>query len=313
MSITTLKELFLKIKNEYLPAKQQPFTNHPLAQLIRDSPGQIISQIISGEDLTIKGSAGMGNWSSIPWIAIFNKNETDGAQEGVYVCYLFSENLNKVYLTLNQGVTKPIEADGRRLAFQKLKAKAIDVRTNYSLQGFSADDNIQLASSGMGSNYEKATIFYKEYNLSSLPDEVELVNDLKKIVFFYNNYLLDSNVLTAGTDFQSYVGEVEEGKRILKKHYVRERNPKVIKEAKRIALERTGILKCEVCEFIFKNHYGERAIDFIEGHHKKAVSEMVEGNTTSPEDIALLCSNCHRVIHLKMPWLSLEELRTIYH
>lgn len=307
-----LKELFIEIAAGYPTAIRETFTEHHLAQLIREKSREIISQIVTGEDLTVKGAAGMGQWATVPWIAIFNKNETDGAQEGIYVVYLFSDDLKRIYLTFNQGVTKPIDNDGRRLAFQKLKAKAIDIRTNFTLQGFNADDNIHLADSGPGSDYEKATIFYKEYLLNNLPSNEVLINDLKQIVSFYNNYLMDSNVLTTGTDFQNFIGKVEEGKRILKKHYVRERNSKIIKEAKRLKLESVGELKCEICDFSFIQHYGERAKDFIEGHHLKPISEMQEGETTSAIDIALVCSNCHRVIHLKMPWMTTDEIKQIY-
>jgi NAD(P)-dependent dehydrogenase (short-subunit alcohol dehydrogenase family) len=30
--------------------------------------------------------------------------------------------------------------------------------------------------------------------------------------------------------------------------------------------------------------------------------------TTRIEDLRLLCSNCHRTVHAKRPWLSIEEL-----
>ncbi len=313
MSITNMTDLFIQIRDHFAQAITEQFSGHPIAQSIRTDSREIISNIIQISDLTVKGSAGMGNWTSTPWIAIFNKNETDGAQEGIYVVYLFSEDLQRVYLTLNQGVTKPIETHGRKAAFQKMKAKAIDIRTNYELQGFNSDDNIHVADLGLGSDYEKVTIYYKEYSLSNLPSEDILISDLKKMISFYNHYLLDSNVLTTGTNFEGYIGRVEEGKRMLKKHYVRERNPRIIKEAKRIAFEQFGELKCEVCGFVFKDHYGERAEDYIEGHHKKPISEMEEGATTTTNDIALVCSNCHRTIHIKMPWLTIEEIKEIYH
>lgn len=313
MTIYGLKELFVEISTNYRNATTQPFTNHPLAILIRKKSKEIITPTLSGEDLIVKGSAGMGNWTPTPWIAVFNKNETDGAQEGVYVVYLFSEDMQRVYLTLNQGVTRPIENDGIKIALQKLRARAVEIRTNFPLNEFNLDDNIKIARSGLGSHYEKATIFYKEYNLNNLPENQTLENDRKKIIAYYNNYLLDSNVLTSGTNFQDFVGKVEEGKRILKQHYVRERNPKIIKEAKKLALARNNELKCEVCGFSFFDHYGGRGKDFIEGHHKKPISERQSGEKTSPGDIALVCSNCHKMIHLKMPWLSIEELKRIYH
>ncbi|MCD4740025.1 HNH endonuclease [archaeon] len=158
-------------------------------------------------------------------------------------------------------------------------------------------------------------MFYKEYSSDNLPEEKQLEQDLKKVVSYYNNYLVESNVLTAETDFEAYTGKVEEGKRLLRSHYTRERNPKIVQEAKKKRLEETGELKCDVCGFSFYDHYGERAKDFIEAHHKKPISEMKPGDKTAIEDIALLCANCHRVIHLKMnpkePYLTIEELKNL--
>lgn len=100
-----------------------------------------------------------------------------------------------------------------------------------------------------------------------------------------------------------------EGKLILKQHLVRERNTEVIKLAKECFLQRHGKLFCEVCEFDFKAHYGDIGEGYIEGHHTKPISEMAENEQTKVEDIALVCANCHRMLHRKRPWLSLSELK----
>ena len=54
----------------------------------------------------IKGSIGQGRVTQCPWIAIMHEDETQTTQEGVYIVFLFSENLRKIYITLAQGVTK---------------------------------------------------------------------------------------------------------------------------------------------------------------------------------------------------------------
>jgi putative restriction endonuclease len=69
----------------------------------------------------------------------------------------------------------------------------------------------------------------------------------------------------------------EEGKRKLKQHIVRERNPQVIKVAKQHFKEKNGRLFCEVCDFDFYEKYGEVGEDFIEGHHTIPVSKLEEG------------------------------------
>lgn len=51
---------------------------------------------------------------------------------------------------------------------------------------------------------------------------------------------------------------------------------------------------------------GSGGKDFIEGHHTKLISELSDGDKTRVEDIAMLCSNCHRMVHRK-PILSVEK------
>lgn len=102
-----------------------------------------------------------------------------------------------------------------------------------------------------------------------------------------------------------------EGKLKLKQHLVRERNPEVIKLAKERYLAEHGKLICEVCEFDFKARYGDIGEGYIEGHHTKPISEMAENEETKVEDIALVCANCHRMLHRKRPWLTINELKQL--
>ena len=51
--------------------------------------------------------------------------------------------------------------------------------------------------------------------------------------------------------------------------------------------------------------------DFIEGHHTIPVSEMKPNHKTKPEEIAMVCSNCHRMLHRKRPWLSIDKLKEL--
>lgn len=105
--------------------------------------------------------------------------------------------------------------------------------------------------------------------------------------------------------------EYSEGKQYYKQHVMRERNPKLIKEAKALFIRKHGGLYCEVCGFDFAEHYGDRGKDFIEGHHTKYVSELAPDEKTKPADIAMLCPNCHRMIH-REPRISLEDLKASY-
>ncbi|VUF13576.1 HNH endonuclease [Methylobacterium dankookense] len=76
-------------------------------------------------------------------------------------------------------------------------------------------------------------------------------------------------------------------------------------------LNEHGALRCEACGFDFSARYGERGHGFIECHHTKPVSSLSAGERTKSQDLALLCANCHRMIHVARPWLSLSDLRAI--
>ncbi len=41
--------------------------------------------------------------------------------------------------------------------------------------------------------------------------------------------------------------------------------------------------------------------DFIEGHHTVPISELKGEVKTKVKDVALVCSNCHRMLHRRRP------------
>ena len=102
--------------------------------------------------------------------------------------------------------------------------------------------------------------------------------------------------------------EFSEGKRYLAKHLRRERNTRLIALAKKRFQEQHGRLYCEVCGFDFVDAYGELGEGFIEAHHVIPVSQLNEGDATRIEDIMMVCSNCHSMIHRRKPWLNKDEL-----
>ena len=99
---------------------------------------------------------------------------------------------------------------------------------------------------------------------------------------------------------------VIEGELRLVSHYIKERNQAIVSQKKRIA-KNNGTLICEVCEFSFPIIYGS---DFIECHHITPISQT--GVTeTNLEDLALVCANCHRMLHKKFDgeYLSISQLK----
>ena len=106
--------------------------------------------------------------------------------------------------------------------------------------------------------------------------------------------------------------EAPEGRILLSVHRRRERNTSLSKNKKKTALREFGKLICEVCDFVFSEKYGDIGEGFIEAHHKTPLSELPPGIVkTKLSDLALVCSNCHRMLHREGGRESVESLKAI--
>lgn len=107
------------------------------------------------------------------------------------------------------------------------------------------------------------------------------------------------------------IAEASEGRILTRLHRYRERDRSIIKRKKDSVHKAHGRLFCEACSFDFLETYGERGAGFIECHHTKPISEMSPGAKTKLADLALLCANCHRIVHVRSPWLTIDQLKAI--
>lgn len=108
-----------------------------------------------------------------------------------------------------------------------------------------------------------------------------------------------------------FMVDAPEGREVTRLHRSRERSRKLVGDKKAQAMQQHGRLACACCEFDFAAFFGSRGEGFIECHHTRPVHTLKEGDRTRLEDLELVCSNCHRMIHSSRPWLTVEELRDI--
>ena len=102
-----------------------------------------------------------------------------------------------------------------------------------------------------------------------------------------------------GSDLEDEI-EFGEGRILTRIHLARERNATLVSTKKRLVMTQTGKLACEACEFDFQAVYGELSEGFAECHHTAPVATLNPGTNTRLTDLAVLCSNCHRMIHRLM-------------
>lgn len=68
--------------------------------------------------------------------------------------------------------------------------------------------------------------------------------------------------------------------------------------------------RCDVCQLLLEDFYGNIARDFIHVHHLQPVSELGSNYQVDPiKDLRPVCPNCHAVLHRRDPPYSLEEMR----
>jgi hypothetical protein len=103
MSIRAALERILK---EWSVSRTETFAQNSLAIHIRQGAAEEVEKaLVNPTGLTVKGSAGAGQWAAVPWIAVYDDVITDSATHGYYVVYLFHTTEPIVHLSLNQGTT----------------------------------------------------------------------------------------------------------------------------------------------------------------------------------------------------------------
>jgi 5-methylcytosine-specific restriction protein A len=100
--------------------------------------------------------------------------------------------------------------------------------------------------------------------------------------------------------------EFAEGGVLTALHKRRERDPKASAKKKSAVLKAQGRLACEACGFDFVAVYGELGVGFAECHHRQPLASLPERHKTTMSDLAILCANCHRMIHRTRPLMTVE-------
>jgi putative restriction endonuclease len=102
--------------------------------------------------------------------------------------------------------------------------------------------------------------------------------------------LIDSPLFSAAEQFEDAMYP-EGGKRYVT-HLMAERSLAVVKE-----LKRSASWVCEICSRDFEAMYG---VKYIEAHHKTPLATYTSEHPVSVKDLAMLCPNCHKAVHLHM-------------
>jgi 5-methylcytosine-specific restriction enzyme A len=154
-----------------------------------------------------------------------------------------------------------------------------------------------------GSKLDKEVFFEFKDQIDSLHS---IATQIKRIA---KNPNLKEKIYEIEEDDLTRKDTVQEGGILYKLHKVRERDPKIIKHKKDLVYQLTGKLACEACILEFEEYYGKIGTGFIECHHLTPLKSFKAESTTTLNDLALVCSNCHRMLHVGIDKISVSDLR----
>ncbi|WP_199748401.1 HNH endonuclease [Pedobacter sp. KBW01] len=119
----------------------------------------------------------------------------------------------------------------------------------------------------------------------------EIASNVKKVI--NNPDFIKLNIISAEEAHYS----AKEGKILYQLHRYKERNATLVNKKKKQYFKRHGNLACELCQFDFYAVYGEVGKGFAECHHKVPLYSLNTETTTHLDDLMIICSNCHRMVH----------------
>ena len=159
--------------------------------LQNDARDAILRSLDRRAKLIVSASAGKGDPSETPWIAIMRPEITTSPQSGVYTVYLFCPDRVRITLCIMLGVTRPGgEGTLRRAPTTRDSGllRELGDRLRRLIPPTVGFDQMHLSIGGKtlrSNQYEVGFIYGKTYDARSLPPNNDLVDDLLAILGSY--------------------------------------------------------------------------------------------------------------------------------
>lgn len=187
-----LRELLNTILHNYPDNRAEradiKFRHNQLAEQLRHGLRTIDCYHNLLKDYESQGSAGEGQWSILPWIAIYDPELTLSPQSGYYLVYLFDDQMQHAYLSLNHGWTyyrkhyndPQVVVDTINHYWQKTLTPTLPTISSepITLITTKKDNDARLGN-------ELCNIFSITYAKDALPDNEQLLTDLQAMLTLF--------------------------------------------------------------------------------------------------------------------------------
>lgn len=182
-----LTQMLKAFQAQYPKDKEGQFSKNLASYkiLVNDIPNYLRDRFDLGKAYKVTGSVGAGNFARYPWVAIFHRKITSQATKGYYIVLLFTDDLQEMYLTLNQGSTTQSHSEKERNEKYVFKTiENIDGFTKGQLPSKSLAKMYPASSTSNGTAYEKTNLFYRKYTINNMNID-DLEKHLEKLIEAY--------------------------------------------------------------------------------------------------------------------------------
>jgi 5-methylcytosine-specific restriction protein A len=279
------------------------------------------------------------SFPKIPWVAVFKKTISKSATQGYYIVFLFAEDMSSVSVSLNQGYTAfETRYVHPKLAYPKLTdcARAALAVLAPLPDGFDTGP-IDLRTDGtLGKGYEAGSILSKTYRAGATPSVAQVQADVKALLQCYlalaarfpsslidlDVAVSDQEVLEAATNIHLEDEDAGVPKTTgpqppppmglvgTKAKYVR--SAEIVARALAMSSAACVLEKAGAPHVSFMSAKTKK--NYVEAHHFVPFSQQPNFPVSLDveENIAILCPNCHRMLHHGSRSSKTEHLKSLY-
>lgn len=347
--IGDLSKTFTEFIANYDSVNRENFAGNEVIKTITKTIPDMITRGLNLDikKYLVKGSGGNGQPAEVPWLSIFVRDITTTATKGLYLVFLVKADLSGMYLSFNQGFTYFKDKYGTKEGKVKIRKAAREVRhiLNTIPKDSLFDIDLECANI-LGKGYEAGNIAAKYYDISNMPSDIELINDIREYINAYEelkgiigfrtvdqlyDYLLlkdDGYEISeeeeieavdkalASTEKETKEAEFKGEKKDKKESIIDNKGKKVYPRDSKVAANAIEIAgyKCEVDEdhpsFIRRSNNK----NYTESHHLIPLNcqDDFEYSLDVEENICSICSNCHNCIHYGSDEERVELLQKLY-
>ncbi len=181
-----------KLMKEFISAKAESFKFSAFDVFVREElPEEFRNTgLIDEHTYMVEGNTGTENGAMVPRVCVFHRSLTAGQRKGTCVAYLLSQDGQRLYLCFLQDYEDIRTTHSLERTVQILHERAEDIRSHIQGRGFVPSCGFDL---GEGLSEQdvcsrEGTVFYTCYEISALPEEDVLRNDLQRMMEVYQAY-----------------------------------------------------------------------------------------------------------------------------